>query len=120
MYHTVCFLLSFLKVSQKAMLLMCNNKFHQSLVSYFHKPRTKTNELIFRKFCPKCEKIAKPCQLAWYCGKSSGSFETLLKLVHGILDDDHGYMAGLIFFALNKFSLTIDRMLEKSSQIFDT
>ena len=112
-------MLSFLKVSQKAILLICDNKFHHSLVGYFQKPRTRTNELIFKKFCPKCKKIAKPCYLAWYCGKSGGSFETLLKLVHGTLDDNRGHMAGVIFFALNKFSLTIDRMLEKGLQIFN-
>ena len=33
------------------------------------------------------------------------------------LDDNCGYMAGLIFFAPNKFLLTIDRMLKSSLQI---
>ena len=54
----------------------------------------KTNELIFRKFCPKFEKIAKRRYLARYCDESNGSFETLLKLFCGALDDNRGNIAG--------------------------
>ena len=89
----MCVLLSSLNVSRKAILLTSDSKFHESLVNYFHKPRMKTNELIFRK-CPKFEKMAKRIYLAGYCDESIGSFETLPKLFYGTLNDNCGNMAG--------------------------
>ena len=62
----------------------------------------KTKELIFRKSCPKFEKIAKR-YLARYCDESNDSFETLPKPFYGALDDNHSKIAGKNFFALNKF-----------------
>ena len=79
-------LLSSLNVSQKAILLMSDNKFHQSrhLISQI---THKTNELIFRKFCPNFEKIANRSDLARYCDESNDSFETLPELFYGTLND---------------------------------
>ena len=75
-----------LYASQKAMLLISGNKFHKS--------RMKTNRLIFRKFCPKFEKIAKRHYLARYCDKSNDSFEILPKLFYGTLRDIRGNITG--------------------------
>ena len=86
--------LAFFNVSQKAILLISDNKFHQSLVIYFHKPRMKSNELIFRKFCPKFEKIARRRYLARYCDESNGSFGTLLKPFYDTLDNNRDSIAG--------------------------
>ena len=57
----------------------------------------KTNELILRKFCPEFEK-PKRCYLARYYDESNGSFETLSKLVYGILDNNRGNIAWLNIF----------------------
>ena len=50
-----------------------------------------TNELIFRKFCLKFERIAKRGYWARY---RDGSFETLPKLFYGTSDDNRDNIAG--------------------------
>ena len=92
--------LALLNVSQKAILLISDNKLYQNLGIYFHKPRMKTKWLIFRKFCLKLKKIAKRCYMARYCDESNGTFETLLKLFYGTLDDNRSNIAGCTFFSL--------------------
>ena len=88
--HAVCVLLFSFNSSQTAMSLINNKKFHPGVIKYmyFHKPRMKRNDLIFRKFCPKCEKVAKVCYLAGCCGERNSGFEPLLKLLHRIVDDN--------------------------------
>ena len=54
----------------------------------------KTNELIFMKFCPRCEKTVKRHYLVRCCGKnSSRGLEAILKLVYKTLGDRRGNIA---------------------------
>ena len=118
--HSMCVLLSFLNVSQKAKLLINDTKSHQSLVYRLHKSSAKINELIFRKYSPRCEKTMKHRYLAWYRGENNGrGLEALLKLVYATLDDSRGNIdSEILFFAIN-FQSTTYRMRENRSYIFD-